>query len=220
MDKKSNPKVYFPYSCQEARLAILNQQSSISYVENANYNNLCIESVIKPSTYINMSEAVSLQKINIDSTLERVAQWFLFKASMSNKKLQKLCYYAYCWFFVFFNDVETITQDNVGEINVLCSDRFQAWIHGPVSLKLYHRYKDYGWHDIPRVETQPEISCEIITLLEQVWEAYGHFSADELERISHRETPWQNARRGYQPGDACSNEISDYDILQYYSNLG
>ena len=48
--------------------------------------------------------------IRIDSTLERVAQWFLSMSSMSNKKLQKLCYYAYCWYIVFYNDVELITK--------------------------------------------------------------------------------------------------------------
>ena len=57
------------------------------------------------------------------------------------------------------------------------------------------------------------------SLLKQVWEAYGAFTADELETISHGEIPWKNARKGYQNGDACSNEISDYDILRYYSNL-
>lgn len=53
-----------------------------------------------------------------------------------------------------------------------------------------------------------------------MWEAYGSFSADELEAISHNEMPWKNARQGISSGDACSNVISNYDILQYYSQLG
>ena len=133
--------------------------------------------------------------IRIDSTLERVAQWFLSMSSMSNKKLQKLCYYAYCWYIVFYNDVELITKENVGDIRVLCSEPFQAWIHGPVSPQLYQRYKRYGWHEIPKVAIKPVVENELESLFQQVWEAYGPFTADELEAISHNEMPWKNARQ-------------------------
>lgn len=155
-----------------------------------------------------------------ESSIELVAQWFLHKSSMSNKKLQKLCYYAYSWFIVFFNDVENITLDASSHINVLCSEKFQAWIHGPVLPSLYRKYKKFGWNDIPEVKNIPAISTEYEDLLEQVWETYGIFSADDLESLTHKETPWINARKGIKQGEACCNEISPYDILVYYSNLG
>lgn len=178
-------------------------------------------STIMSSNYGNISQNVTLnQQVQIDSTIERVAQWFLSMSSMSNKKLQKMCYYAYCWFIVFFNDIETITEDNASNIRVLCPDRFQAWIHGPVLPALYHKYKKYGWHDIPRILNVPQVTDELGNLLQQVWQAYGDFSADELEALSHQEMPWKKARKGIQSGDACSNEISTYDILMYYSSLG
>lgn len=158
--------------------------------------------------------------VQIDSAIERLAQWFLSMSSMSNKKLQKLCYYAYCWYIVFFNDNEVITKENIGDIKVLCSEPFQAWIHGPVSPQLYQRYKNYGWHEIPKIATKPFVEEELESLFQQVWEAYGSFSADELEAISHSEMPWINARQGIASGEPCSNIISTYDILQYYSKLG
>lgn len=158
--------------------------------------------------------------VQIDSAIERLAQWFLSMSSMSNKKLQKLCYYAYCWYIVFFNDNEVITKENIGDIKVLCSEPFQAWIHGPVSPQLYQRYKNYGWHEIPKIATKPFVEEELESLFQQVWEAYGSFSADELEAISHSEMPWINARQGISSGEPCSNIISTYDILQYYSKLG
>ena len=166
------------------------------------------------------SDAAFVRQLGSDSMIEQVAQWFLCVSAMSNKKLQKLCYYAYCWFIVFFNDIELITKDHCNEIRVLCEDRFQAWIHGPVSPRLYRRYKVYGWQDIPKVAFKPIVPDEIESLLQQVWDAYGSFTADELEAISHEEMPWRNARKGIDNGDACSNEISNYDILQYYSSLG
>lgn len=218
MEKNSTTKIYFPNAIQQTDSSAT---SSVSYAfgQNSLYSNLSLEMDSKPRVYIESSNHISTAKVHVDSTIERVSHWFLSLSSMSNKKLQKLCYYAYCWFIVFNNDLESITENNSADIRVLCADRFQAWIHGPVCPRLYHRYKEYGWHDIPQVTSKPEVSRELESLLEQVWEAYGAFTADELEFISHGEMPWKNARKGYQNGDACSNEISDYDILRYYSNL-
>lgn len=157
-------------------------------------------------------------QVESESTLELVARWYLNKSALSNKKIQKLCYYAYCWFIVFFNDMEAIEASDV-EIKVLCSEKFQAWIHGPVNPKLYHKYKKYSWNLIPKEESAPRFEDQIESLLNQVWNAYGSLSADELETLSHQEYPWQNARRGIPQSESCNNEINDYDILKYYSSL-
>ena len=218
MEKNSTTKIYFPNAIQQTDSSTT---SPVSYAfgQNSRYSNLTLNEDSKPRVHIDASNQVSTTKTCVDSTIERVSQWFLSQTTMSNKKLQKLCYYAYCWFIVFNNDLESITEKNSVDIRVLCADRFQAWIHGPVCPRLYHRYKEYGWHNIPQPTSKPEVSMELESLLEQVWEAYGVFTADELEIISHGEMPWKNARKGYQNGDACANEISNYDILRYYSNL-
>lgn len=154
-----------------------------------------------------------------ESTIELVAQWFLNKSSMSNKKLQKLCYYAYAWFITFYNDLEDCSKENEAKIHSICADTFQAWIHGPVCPTLYQKYKTYGWANIPKFNEKLNISEELDSFLQQVWDAYGKFSADELESISHNEAPWILARKGLPAGDACANVISKYDILEYYSKL-
>lgn len=220
MEKNSTTRYYFPNNIKDTHSAIVNPHSSCAFVQNSRYKNLSSEIVFNKQVHLAPPDVAENQKEYLDSPIERVAQWFLSRSSMSNKKLQKLCYYAYCWFIVFFNDIEAIEKDNIGDICVLCADRFQAWIHGPVSPRLYHRYKEYGWHDIPQIASKPDVSPELESLLEQVWDAYGSFTADELETISHGEMPWKNARKGYQDGDACTNEISSYDILHYYSSLG
>ena len=184
-------------------------------------NPLLSTSVSKSSQYDSFFSTITFaEQPRSDSTIELIAMWFLHVSSMSNKKLQKMCYYTYCWFIVFFNDIELITEDNSNSIRVLSEERFQAWIHGPVSPRLYHRYKEYGWRDIPKSAFKPNLPDELETLLQQVWDAYGSFTADELEAISHEEKPWKNARKGINNGEACANEISNYDILQYYSSLG
>ena len=58
------------------------------------------------------------------SDIRKVAQYFLSKESMSHKKLQKLCYYAQAWYLA-----------NYGK--PLMPNRFEAWVHGPVSPDLY-----------------------------------------------------------------------------------
>lgn len=150
--------------------------------------------------------------------IESVANWFLSKAPLSNKKLQKLCYYAYAWFIVFFNDLEYIGA-SAHDIQVLCPEKFQAWIHGPVCPYLYQKYRIFGWTDIQEESFPISFPQELEDLLNQVWDIYGKFTADELEAISHNELPWQNARRGFAPAEPCTNEIDDYDILRYYSSL-
>ena len=219
MESDSTKKFYYLNNSQISNSSFVNPSSSNSFVKNSFYINTLSEANPQENFNLKSINVVSGQIAYMDSVIDKVSQWFLSKSSMTNKKLQKLCYYTYCWFIVFFNDVEAISEKNTNDIKSLCSDNFQAWIHGPVSPRLYSRYKEYGWHDIPKT-TKPEMPAELESLLEQVWEAYGKFTADELENISHQEYPWIKARKGYQSGDACSNEISDYDILRYYSNLG
>ncbi len=206
MGNTSKTDFFVPGKYEETSCKAIKTISSSSLVKSTKYEDRT------------MNAATNVHK-RIDSALERLAQWFLSMSSMSNKKLQKLCYYAHCWYIVFNNDVELITKDNAGDIRVLCSEPFQAWIHGPVSPQLYRRYKEYGWHEIPKASTKPVVENDLESLFQQVWEAYGSFTADELEAISHSEMPWKNARQGISSGDACSNIISNYDILEYYSHL-
>lgn len=133
---------------------------------------------------------------------------------MSPKKLQKLVYYAYAWTLALLNE-------RVDELNTrLFHDRIEAWVHGPVIPSLYHHYKAYGWDDIPMIESEVNVSEDVRDILEQVWNAYGQFSANELESISHSETPWINARRGVSACDPCNARISDEEIFNFYNSNG
>ena len=50
-------------------------------------------------------------------------------------------------------------------------------------------------------------------ILEQVWEVYGGYTANQLEMLSHQEVPWLNARKEISPEIASSNLIKDIDIF-------
>lgn len=76
----------------------------------------------------------------------RIAQRFLEIAKSSGKtidplKLQKLVYLAHGWNLAFTGQP-------------LVEESFQAWKYGPVSPKLYDKYKKYGGNPI-----QPKVCC-------------------------------------------------------------
>ena len=131
-----------------------------------------------------------------------VADYFLTKESMTHKKLQKLCYYAQAWYLA-----------NCGRR--LFSDYFEAWVHGPVSPRLYERYRGSGWTPIPKKENIL-LDRTVSSFLDRVYDVYGEYDGDTLEQITHREEPWKKARIGYEPRENCNNIISELDMLSYY----
>lgn len=152
--------------------------------------------------------------LNEESTILRVAEWFLSKAPMSSRKLQTLCYYAYVWYIVFFNEIDSINSES--EIKTLGDDAFEAWNHGPTCRRLYNRYGKYA-DNIPKEANVPIFSDDITDLLNQVWQVYGCLSMFQLEALAHREDPWRQARGSCRIGDACTSKISPLAILRYYS---
>ncbi|WP_078597103.1 Panacea domain-containing protein [Evansella clarkii] len=142
--------------------------------------------------------------------LQNVINWFLSKDSMSPKKLQKLLYYAYSWTLTLEN------EDSEELENRLFEEDFEAWVHGPVIPDVYFEYRNYGYQNIPKKDFSPDLPEEIEDILEQVWEEYGEFTGNELETITHKEDPWRNARKGYNPIERCNEKISDIDIFNYY----
>ena len=145
--------------------------------------------------------------------VKEVIDFFLSKASMSHKKLQKLLYYAYCWVLALMNE----SADN---INLrLFNERIEAWIHGPVIPKVYSEYKHYGAENISQIEKFNEkvFPEDVLDILNQVWDVYGKFTGNELEAISHREAPYIVARNGIPAYAASNNRISDDIIFKYFN---
>ena len=142
-----------------------------------------------------------------------IIDFFLSKSDLSPKKLQKLLYYAYCWCLALLNE-------NPKYIHVrLFNERIEAWVHGPVIPSVYSMYKSYGGENIPRI-SHFDVHClpdDVLDILNQVWDVYGHFSGNQLEAISHQEAPWIIARNGIPPYEPCDNIISDNSIFCYFN---
>ena len=143
-----------------------------------------------------------------------IADFFLTKKELTPKKIQKLVYYAYSWFIALNNE-------KANEINnVLFAEVPEAWLHGPVFPSLYSKYKLYSWNEVPK-ETK-NITFEnddLISFLNDIWNKFGEFSADELEYMTHQELPWINARKNILSNNPTNQKISLEDIFNYYNGI-
>ena len=141
-----------------------------------------------------------------------VAHYFMAKSKekgtndLSNKKLQKLLYYAQAWSLVLRD-------------KKLFKDKFEAWIHGAAIPVVYRRYKQYGFNPIDEKFDEGELeslSEDEKQLLDEVWDVYGKYDADYLEALNHSEEPWQKARRELQPFQPCSMKIDETTMKNFY----
>lgn len=136
-----------------------------------------------------------------------IINWFLFQQPMTHKKLQKMLYFSYGIYLVENNK----NCENINDC--LFTNRFEAWVHGPVDPLVYQIYKNSGINLISK-ETCNEnmLGKKVLKVLERTMEIYSKYDADELEEITHNQIPWKNARKGLAPWEASNNPILDKDI--------
>lgn len=132
-----------------------------------------------------------------------IGQYFLSKnIELTDIQIQKLVYYAYSWFMVKNNGTK------------IFEERPQAWIHGPVFRTLFDSMKDYK--KFLNDKGYEEIENNIKEFLNIIYDIYGKFSGNELEKMTHSEMPWIKARNGLRPYEFSQNVILDEDIIKCY----
>lgn len=149
----------------------------------------------------------------LDSTL--LGEYILqVSGSMSHLKLQKLVYYVQAYHLAYFGEP-------------LIEDDFEAWVHGPVSRKLYDVIKQHSllYTDVnykhegapmPDEKVQKLLTEEQLELVGDVLKEYGQLKGLQLENLTHSELPWQNARQGFGSGDRCNEIIPKKVMKEYY----
>lgn len=128
------------------------------------------------------------------------------RPDFTNKKAQKMLYYAQAWSLVL-NDKK------------LFDEKFEAWVHGAVIYKVYKKYSDLDFDPITDEYNQDEfkiLNDEEKELLDEVWDVYGKFDADYLERLNHQEAPWQQARSKISSYDPSKAIITEESMKKYY----
>ena len=127
-------------------------------------------------------------------------------ADVSNLKLQKLLYYAQAWNLVFTGAP-------------LFPEICEAWVHGPVVARVFGDYKSNRWSAISTPIGTPARDAEIVSHIDDVLNAYGDLTPVQLERLTHQEAPWIEARAGLAPDEPSRNAISMKSMREFYSSL-
>ncbi|MEM6269239.1 MAG: type II toxin-antitoxin system antitoxin SocA domain-containing protein [Bacteroidota bacterium] len=137
---------------------------------------------------------------------------------MNQLKMQKLLYYVEAFHQAYFN-------------RPLIEDEFEAWVHGPVSRKVWNELRDvsliYGTfyfeegEDVNGIikEVESILAAEQVDLVGDVLEEYGKLSSYKLECLTHEEAPWKEARAGVAPGDPSNNVISKARMREFYREM-
>lgn len=125
---------------------------------------------------------------------------------VTNLKLQKLLYYVQGWHLALRG-------------GPAFSEPLQAWVHGPVQPAVYGAYKKYRWNPITEETVKPEFDAEFKQFIGEVLEVYGTDSGYELERRTHTESPWIDARGGIPSDQDCSTVITLDAMTSYFKTL-
>jgi uncharacterized phage-associated protein len=109
--------------------------------------------------------------------------------------LQKALYYIQGFYYAFYR-------------TFLFPEDCEAWVHGPVFRDVYFKYRDYRFDRI--TETAP-FDCSLLTapekaIFDSVIQNLCCYSGKILERFTHSEAPWLDAR-GDLPLSAPSDRI-------------
>lgn len=136
-----------------------------------------------------------------------VAQYILQKQNtMTTMKLQKLVYYCQVWSLVW--DEKPIFEEEI-----------QAWASGPVVRELYDVHKAmFQITDLGKGNPN-NLKPEQRETVDAVLQVYGNKPAQWLADLTHMEAPWNEARKGIEPGENCENEITHASTVEYYSSI-
>ncbi|MBK8817324.1 MAG: DUF4065 domain-containing protein [Methylococcaceae bacterium] len=152
------------------------------------------------------------------ASVHDVADYIIVKIYEPNNglsllKLQKLVYYVQAWHLALAG-------------TTMFEGKFQAWVHGPVNRSLYDRfsathlmYDPVNLNDVRENFDQNALSEPHRLHIDEVLDAYAQFSGPQLERMTHEEKPWLDARGCLKPSERCESEIDENLMKTYYKEL-
>lgn len=139
------------------------------------------------------------------ATIETIADLILISSevSLSHKELQKLLYFAQGFYLARNNEP-------------LFPESLQAWEFGPVSPRIWGKFKMYGYHSINRpnaadVQAVPENVKAFILSLVLVFAPLGQ---SKLIEYTHLDSPWL-----LNFVSTANNLLKPDDLRTYFSNF-
>lgn len=98
----------------------------------------------------------------------------------------------------------------------------EAWAHGPVYPEVYDLFRDFKYNPIDDARfaifegTTDELTDEDRKAIDLVINTFGLYGGKAMERITHNEVPWRNARRGFGENIPSNEPITKESIKSYY----
>ena len=136
-----------------------------------------------------------------------VAKYLLEKkGTLTGWQLQKLLYYCQAWSLVV-------------EDKQLFSDEIKAYEHGPTvpSVSMQHQHQRYVYSSDIAGDSS-NLSESDKAFIDVVLTAYDGMSGEQLEALTHSESPWQESYN-QQTSVNASAVISHESMRAYYSQL-
>lgn len=146
-----------------------------------------------------------------DQKISIVTRYLLAKSDdITPLALQKLLYYAQAFHYALYRVELFVTP---------C----QAWQHGPVYPEIYDQFREYGSDPLQKPTDAFLDSIKGLTenetyFLDCIIDVFGRYSGSFLRNLTHKETPWQEARGNLNEDDRCTAEISRESIHKYFSD--
>ena len=98
----------------------------------------------------------------------------------------------------------------------------RAWVHGPVYPEVYELFRDFKYNPIDDARfallegKEDALTDDEKRVIDLVVNTFGMYSGKVLERITHNEEPWIEARKGYEDTIPSSELLSKKRIMDYY----
>lgn len=188
---------------------ILHNEDYISELIEENKN------LITKKAYNNIKESIKKIKektfeSNIDKEIDIIAKYIIVTGKeITPLALQKILYYAQGFYVAFFG-------------KFLFDEDCQAWVHGPVFVDIYEKYKEFKSANI-FIDIDYDIEDMIVDekreILDAVIKYFGYYNGKALEKMSHYETPWINARKGLLSMENSNSIINKEDIKDYFEKV-
>lgn len=98
----------------------------------------------------------------------------------------------------------------------------RAWIYGPVYPEVYDLFRDFKYNPIDDARfallegTADALTDDEKRVIDLVVNTFGIYGGKILERITHNEDPWKEARKGYGDSIPSSEFLPKERIMKYY----
>jgi uncharacterized phage-associated protein len=147
-----------------------------------------------------------------DKMLLTISYIFKQMKEVTPLALQKILYFIQGIYMVLFN-------------KPIYKEDCMAWVHGPVYEEVYDLFKNFKYNPIEDdrfaifKDRFEELSDNEKKVIDLVINTFGKYSGKVLESITYEESPWKNARIGYESSEPSREVISKEEIRNYFISV-